>query len=139
MSPSAASLRDTCRHFALIRLGGRSDADVVLYMYFVLGMSPSEISKVTGIRLAKVRGILSAAKARSRVPVAGYGLLRVVIGASRALEPIVVNGVCRVCNKYVGRWGCLHVVYKHREELENAVERVTKTVLEVIGRCARTS
>lgn len=139
MSRHASSLKDICRYFALIRLGGRSDVEAVLYMYFVLGMSPSEISKASGVRLTKVRGILGTAKSRLRVPVTKYGLLRLVISASKAVEPIIDGGVCRVCNARVGRWGCLHVAVKHREELESATESVAKRVLEVVGRCARTS
>lgn len=96
------SIFDPCTYLVLQRLSGRQIVIDTAYMYYVQGISPSDISKAIGIGVSTVRNYISKISdrftAKSEIPIYIKRMYRDI----SSIPQIVENGFCSRCSIYVG-------------------------------------
>jgi hypothetical protein len=87
------------------------------------GAGPSRIALETGLSKDQVRGYVQRVYERLQSYSRVVAVLKALIPLVKALEPIVVNGVCRVCGAHVGEayTALMHVRSRHRDLVEKHV------------------
>jgi len=117
-----------------IYLAGIALADPKLlkvYRMYVDGVSPATIADITGISKDSIRGLIRRVQEKVGAPRA-EAILRHLLPLLMGIEPIVVDGWCRVCNTYVGTGiAALHHVRTMHRDL---VVRISLQIVEELRR-----
>ena len=102
-----------------------------VYRMYVDGVGPATIAEVTGLSRDSVRGLIRRVQEKAGTPRAET-VLRHLLPLLMSVEPIVVDGWCKVCNTYVGTGiaALQHVRTVHRD----LVVRISLQIVEELRR-----
>jgi len=102
-----------------------------VYRMYIDGLSPATIAEVTGLSKGSVRGLIRRVQEKAGTPRA-EALLKHLLPLLTSIEPVVVDGYCKVCNTYVGTGivALQHVRSMHRD----LVLRISLQVVEELRR-----
>jgi len=105
-----------------------------VYRMYVDGVGPATIAEVTGLSRDSVRGFIRRVQEKAGTPRAET-VLRHLLPLLMSIEPIVVDGWCKVCNTYVGTGiaALQHVRTMHRD----LVLRISLQIVEELRRRVR--
>jgi DNA-binding CsgD family transcriptional regulator len=128
------SVERIAEYLVSLALTGRQQALAALELWST-NCSPSEIEVVTGLPKNRVRGYIRRVCEKAAGPRRALAIARALLPMVRGVEPIVVNGECRVCGAYVGDsyTAAMHVKSRHRD----LVLRVSLQVVEELRRRVR--
>jgi DNA-binding CsgD family transcriptional regulator len=107
-----------------------------VYKMYVDGLSPATIASIIGLSRDSVRGLIRRVQEKAGTPRAEI-MLKHLLPLLTSIEPIIVDGWCKVCNTYVGTGiaALHHVRTMHRDlvlgvslqVVEELRKRVVKT------------
>jgi len=105
-----------------------------VYMMYADGAGPAAIAEATGLSRDSVRGLIRRVQEKAGTPRAET-VLRHLLPLLMSIEPIVVNGWCKVCNTYVGTGiaALQHVRTVHRD----LVARISLQIVEELRKSVR--
>jgi len=125
--PSAEAVAE---YLVVKALAGAADV-LKAYELYINSYSPSEIEKVVGMPRSTFRGYMNriyekTGSYRARI------LLKLLLPIVKNIEPIVENGVCRLCGEHLPDQytAVAHVRSRHMDVVEKAAHQI----LEVLRR-----
>lgn len=120
-------VKQLTEYIALQRLSGNIIALKAIYMYFVMGVSPSTIADTLGVTKNVVRGYIMRVYEKSYpMPKPYLGkILTKLYKATAHIHPIVDGGgVCMVCGVHINGYTVYHILRRHRRVVEKYVREV---------------
>ena len=112
-------------YLAGLAIAGRWEVLKAYELYVSRGYSPCEVEGMTGISRTRFRGYLNriyekTGSYRARV------LLKLLLPIVKNIEPIVENGVCRLCGEHLGDpcTAVAHVRSRHMDVVEKTASRI---------------
>lgn len=112
------------RYITVKRLAGNGDVLEILYRYYVLGESPSEIANEMKCTASSVKGYIG----RIREKMTGgfertRSVVEFILRRTASIEPIVQNGFCRICMSYVDG-GEDHIMHSHANLVDMYLRKI---------------
>lgn len=128
MAPAFRLLHDPCSYLVFEMLCGRRFVVDAVYMYYVVGVNISEISRYFGASKGSVMYWVSEFRKKVGSKHVSRGLAASLCRRVAGVKPIVVDGVCTLCGSRLGKGVGVtnHVIYNHYQVVEKVVMEVCR-------------